>query len=72
MLYQNLDLQRDALPRSGCIPLYEETASGKSSQRVELEHFRKALRAGDTLVVWRLDRLGRSLSDLVKIIGDLE
>ena len=69
---QNLDLQRDALTRSGCITLYEETASGKSSQRVELEHCRKALRAGDTLVVWRLDRLGRSLSDLVKIIGDLE
>ena len=60
------------MTRSGCIPLYEETASGKSSQRVELEHCRKALRAGDTLVVWRLDRLGRSLSDLVKIIGDLE
>ena len=69
---QNLDLQRDALTRSGCITLYKETASGKSSQRVELEHCRKALRAGDTLVVWRLDRLGRSLSDLVKIIGDLE
>ena len=60
------------MTRSGCIPLYEEPASGKSSQRVELEHCRKALRAGDTLVVWRLDRLGRSLSDLVKIIGDLE
>jgi DNA invertase Pin-like site-specific DNA recombinase len=69
---QNLDLQRDALSRSGCLTLYEETASGKSSQRVELEHCRKALRAGDTLVVWRLDRLGRSLSDLVKIIGELE
>ncbi len=69
---QNLDLQRDALTRSGCVTIYEETASGKSSSRIELEHCRKALRAGDTLVVWRLDRLGRSLSDLVKIIGDLE
>ena len=69
---QNLDLQRDALTRSGCITIYEETASGKSAQRVELEHCHKALRSGDTLVVWRLDRLGRSLSDLVKIIGDLE
>jgi len=69
---QNLDLQRDALTKSGCVVLYEETASGKSSQRIELEHCRKALRSGDTLVVWRLDRLGRSLSDLVKIIGDLE
>ena len=69
---QNLDLQRDALTRSGCSTIYEETASGKSSSRPELEHCRKALRSGDTLVVWRLDRLGRSLSDLVRIIGDLE
>jgi len=69
---QNLDLQRDALTRSGCVTIYEETASGKSSSRIELEHCQKALRAGDTLVVWRLDRLGRSLSDLVKIISDLE
>ena len=69
---QNLDLQRDALTRSGCITIYEETASGKSATRIELTHCRKALRSGDTLVVWRLDRLGRSLSDLVKIIGDLE
>ena len=69
---QNLDLQRDALVRSGCAAIYEETASGKSAQRVELEHCRKALRSGDTLVVWRLDRLGRSLPDLVKIIADLE
>lgn len=69
---QNLDLQRDALTRSGCVTIYEETASGKSATRIELAHCRKALRSGDTLVVWRLDRLGRSLSDLVKIIGDLE
>ena len=69
---QNLDLQRDALTRSGCVTIYEETASGKSAIRIELEHCRKALRSGDTLVVWRLDRLGRSLSDLVKVIGDLE
>jgi DNA invertase Pin-like site-specific DNA recombinase len=69
---QNLNLQRDALTRSGCDTIYEETVSGKSAERVELEHCRKALRSGDILVVWRLDRLGRSLSDLVKIIGELE
>jgi DNA invertase Pin-like site-specific DNA recombinase len=69
---QNLNLQRDALTRSGCDILYEEKASGKTSQRVELEHCRKSLRPGDTLVVWRLDRLGRSLPDLVKIISELE
>ena len=69
---QNLDLQRDALTRSGCATIYEETASGKSAQRIELEYCRKSLRSGDTLLVWRLDRLGRSLPDLVKIIGELE
>jgi len=60
---QNLDLQRDALRNASCDLIYEETASGKSTLRAELENCRKALRAGDTLVVWRLDRLGRSLPD---------
>lgn len=69
---QNLDLQRDALQKAGCQVIYEETASGKSVPREELAHCRKALRSGDTLIVWRLDRLGRSLPDLVSIIGELE
>ncbi|HCB1572585.1 TPA: recombinase family protein [Klebsiella quasipneumoniae] len=69
---QNLDLQRDALRQAGCSTIYEEAASGKSAARPELEQCRKALRAGDTLVVWRLDRLGRSLPDLVQIVADLE
>lgn len=69
---QHLDLQRDALTRAGCSAIYEEAASGKSAARPELEQCRKALRAGDTLVVWRLDRLGRSLPDLVQIVADLE
>ena len=69
---QQLDLQRDALKNSGCSLLYEETASGKNTARPELAACLKALRAGDVLVVWRLDRLGRSLPDLVRIITDLE
>lgn len=69
---QNLDLQRDALKKAECSLFYEETASGKAADRLELEQCRKALRAGDTLVVWRLDRLGRSLPDLVKIVAELE
>ncbi|MBU2788349.1 recombinase family protein [Acidithiobacillus sp. VAN18-1] len=69
---QNLDLQRDALKASGCATIYEEHASGKNTERPELSHCLKALRAGDTLVVWRLDRLGRSLQDLVRIVGELE
>lgn len=69
---QNLDLQRDALKQAGCNTIYEDAASGKAADRAELEQCRKALRAGDTLVVWRLDRLGRSLSDLVRIVAELE
>lgn len=69
---QNLDLQRDALTKSACKTIYEEKASGKATDRPELTNCLKALRAGDTLVVWRLDRLGRSLPDLVKIIAELE
>lgn len=69
---QNLDLQRDALKKAGCSVIYEEAASGKSTVRPELEQCRKALRTGDTLVVWRLDRLGRSLPDLIQIVAELE
>ena len=69
---QHLDLQRHALQQSGCHVIYEEAASGKNAERLELEQCSKALRTGDTLVVWRLDRLGRSLPDLVQIVADLE
>lgn len=69
---QHLDLQRDALTHAECSVIYEEAASGKNTARPELEQCRKALRAGDTLVVWRLDRLGRSLPDLVQIVSELE
>ena len=61
---QTLDLQRDALQAAGCERIFEDTASGtadRSGLRDALVH----LRAGDTLVVWRLDRLGRSLKDLI-------
>ena len=71
---QNLNLQFDALVASG-IPLadiYQEKMSGSRADRPELDHALKALRSGDVLVVWRLDRLGRSLADLVKIVSDLE
>lgn len=69
---QHLDLQRDALTKAGCAVIYEEKASGKSAERPELAQALKALRPGDTLTVWRLDRLGRSLPDLVTIVTELE
>lgn len=69
---QNLDLQRDALQRAGCGQIYEDKASGRAKvNRPELGAVLRALRAGDTLVVWRLDRLARSLVDLVQIINEL-
>lgn len=72
---QNLDLQTDALKRAGCEQIYMEQASGKSAQksdRPELDHCLRALRSGDTLAVWRLDRLGRNLHDLITIVHELE
>jgi DNA invertase Pin-like site-specific DNA recombinase len=69
---QNLDLQLDALKAAGCTRIYEEHASGKNAERTELVNCLKALRASDVLVVWRLDRLGRNLPDLVRIVGELE
>jgi DNA invertase Pin-like site-specific DNA recombinase len=69
---QTLDLQRDALKRAKCRQIYEEQASGKNNGRPQLEGCLKSLREGDTLVVWRLDRLGRNLADLVRLIAELE
>jgi DNA invertase Pin-like site-specific DNA recombinase len=69
---QNLELQHDALARAGCVQVYEEKASGKSKAgRPELANMMRALRKGDTLIVWRLDRLGRSLVDLVQLVDEL-
>lgn len=71
---QNLDLQMDALQqaRVNQAQIYADRVSGKSRDRQELNNCLKALRGGDTLVIWRLDRLGRSVADLVAITSDLE
>ncbi len=71
---QSLDLQRDALADAGVAPeqIYEDQASGKRDDRPGLEACLKALRDGDALVVWKLDRLGRDLAHLVAIVRDLE
>jgi DNA invertase Pin-like site-specific DNA recombinase len=68
---QTLDLQRDALRAAGCGRIFEETASGAKSERPVLKEGLEYLRPGDTLVVWRLDRLGRSLQHLLTTIADL-
>lgn len=69
---QNLDLQKDALVKAGCEKIYEEKKSGSQIQREELTRVLDLLRKGDTLVVWRLDRLGRTLKHLIEIINQLE
>ena len=71
-LSQNLDLQKDALEKAGCKKIYVEQMSGSSRIRPELEKTLEMLRNGDTLVVWRLDRLGRSLKHLIELITKLE
>jgi DNA invertase Pin-like site-specific DNA recombinase len=65
---QNPELQLDALANAGCEKehIYIDTISGATKQRPELDKLRKYIRKGDTLVVWRLDRLGRSLKDLIE------
>jgi DNA invertase Pin-like site-specific DNA recombinase len=72
---QTLDLQLDALKTAGCDPqhIYQDTASGAktSTERPGLTDALSHLRAGDTLVVWRLDRLGRTLKQLIELINDL-
>lgn len=67
------DLQRDALVKAGVLPehIYEDAASGRRDNRPGLDACLKALRAGDALVVWKLDRLGRDLRHLVNLVDDL-
>ena len=67
---QNLDLQLSALHGAGCEQIYQEKVSGVK-ERPELERCLQSLRSGDTLVVYKLDRLGRSLKNLVEIVDDL-
>src|SRR3712207_2875834 len=70
-LDQTLALQQDALRAAGCERIFTDTASGALTDRPGLAEALSHLRAGDTLVVWRLDRLGRSLAHLIDAIKDL-
>jgi DNA invertase Pin-like site-specific DNA recombinase len=69
---QSLDLQKDALLKAGCEKIYEEKESGAKADRPELMKLMENLRADDTLVVWRLDRLGRSLKHLIATVEELD
>src|SRR5919205_451060 len=68
---QTLNLQYDALTKAGCTKIFMDTASGAQAERKGLIDALSYVRAGDTLVVWKLDRLGRSLKDLITRITEL-
>jgi DNA invertase Pin-like site-specific DNA recombinase len=68
---QNLDLQLAALSTAGCKNIFDDKISGSRSERPGLTKTLEMLREGDTLVVWKLDRLGRSVKNLVDLVSDL-
>lgn len=68
---QNLDLQLDALRSQGCEKLFEDKINGSKLNRPGLSRALEELRKGDALVVWKLDRLGRTLRNLIELINDL-
>ena len=69
---QNLDLQHDALQQVGCQRIIVDRVSGTVAERSGLRQIKDLVRAGDTLVVWRLDRLGHSIRDLIAWVHWLE
>ena len=69
---QNLDLQIDALTKVGCEKIFEDKISGTRADRPGLARAMELLRKDDTLVVWKLDRLGRSVKNLVDLVADLQ
>jgi DNA invertase Pin-like site-specific DNA recombinase len=69
---QNPDLQLTALKRAGCKRIFTDKASGVHGTRPELTQCLKALNAGDMLIIWKLDRLGRSLRNLIALLADLK
>ena len=68
---QNLDLQNDALKKAGCNKIFQDVCQGKNFERKGLFEAIDYMRKGDCLVVWKLDRLGRSLKDLLKTINGI-
>jgi len=69
---QNLDLQKDALKNAGCSKIYEDRMSGAKAERPGLATVMEYARKDDVIVVWRLDRLSRSLKDLIEMVSLLE
>ena len=68
MTDQNMYLQLDELTKAGCIKIFEEKISGKNRERPELENMLQMLRPGDTVMVYKLDRIGRSMKHLIELM----
>ena len=71
---QNLDLQIDALLKAGCTAryIYKEQITGATRERPELKRLLEQIREGDIVIIWKLDRLGRSLTDLVQLVNEIQ
>lgn len=69
---QKLDLQIDALLKAGCKKIFHEQISGAKAKRPQLEELLRFIRPDDVLVIWKLDRLGRTMKELIKIVEGLE
>ena len=69
---QTVDLQLDALKQAGCERIYQEVASGAKTARPELDRLLVDIRAGDTIVIWKLDRLGRDTADMIQLIKEFD
>jgi len=69
--FQSAALQEDALVKAGCLKIFTDHASGAKASRPELDKMLEQLRPGDVVVVWRLDRLGRSLKNLIDLVDEL-
>ncbi len=69
---QSLNLQKDALKKAGCEKIYSEQISGTKTDRTKLNEMIEHIRQGDVIIVWKLDRLGRSLRDLVNLVSKFQ
>lgn len=69
---QNLELQTDALEKAGCVKIFSDKVSGMGKKRPGLENALSHLRTGDTFVIWKLDRLGRNLRELISMVGKFD
>ena len=71
-LDQSLDLQLDALKNAGCEQIFTDKITGTKFDRPELNELKKILRSGDTVIVWKLDRMGRGLRDMIKLMDEFK